>query len=598
MATTFLQSDAANRPPAELHDPYTDLRAPARLLIISHDVVGQRMAGPGIRAWEIARVLAAQQPVTLIAPQPIDRQSQTFTCGSYVWGDAASLAVWLRRADVVLANGFVLLGHPELARIEQPLALDLYDPVFLENLELFRTAPDQQRVAQYERDCALLDEQLGAGDFFLCATERQRDLYIGALLLRGRITPALVDGDRQLRALIDVVPFGLPSDPPHKRAAVLRGALPGIGDDDALLLWTGGLWDWMDPLTLVDAMPRVVAHRPDVRLVFLAGRHPGAVAEMRAPQIARERAHSLGLLDRSIFFYEQWVPYEQRADVLLDADVAVSLHHQHLETQYAAVRSRFLDHLWAGLPSLVSDGDAAAALVRTHDLGVIVAPQDVGGVAQALCDLLDDQLRRAGYAANARRLAQQFTWTQTLAPLMRFCRRPTVTRPASARPSEQHFSQRAEIVMNDEQQPIRQMEQHWQLGTPLQQGGLVSRLVERLMLRALGPLLAQQREFNAATIKLAYSLFPQIQALDAHRNTLNTQMNALMAQVVALHSSIHTLGEFDGDLNDRLMRLTYTVQLLDDAVAEADRVQVDLAAQFATLHDGATDLHYEAGGHE
>jgi glycosyltransferase involved in cell wall biosynthesis len=597
MATTFLQSDAANRPHADLHHPGTDVQAPARLLIISHDVVGQRMAGPGIRAWEIACVLAAQQPVTLIAPQPIDRQSQSFACGSYAWGDAASLAVWLRHADVVLANGFVLLGHPELARIAQPLALDLYDPVLLENLELFRTAPEQQRVAQYERDRALLDEQLGAGDFFLCATERQRDLYIGALLLRGRITPAQVDRDRQLRALIDVVPFGLQADPPHKRKAVLRGVLPGIGDDDALLLWTGGLWDWMDPLTLVDAMPRVVEHRPDVRLVFLAGRHPGAVAEMRAPRIARERAFALGLLDRAIFFYDQWVPYEQRADVLLDADVAVSLHHQHLETHYAAVRSRFLDHLWAGLPSLVSDGDAAAELVRTHDLGVVVAPQDVGGVALALCELLDDPQRRAGYAANASRLARQYTWAQTLAPLMRFCRRPTVTRPASARPTQQS-SQRAETVMHDEQQPIRQMEQHWQLGTPARQGGLLTRIVERLALRALAPLLAQQREFNAATIKLAYSLFPQIQALDAHRNTLNTQMNALMAQVVALHASIHVLGEFDGDLNDRLTRLIYTVQLLDDAVAEADRVQVDLAAQFATLHDGATDLHYEAGGHE
>jgi hypothetical protein len=246
----------------------------------------------------------------------------------------------------------------------------------------------------------------------------------------------------------------------------------------------------------------------------------------------------------------------------------------------------------------VSDGDAAADLVRTHELGLVVAPQDVGGVALGLCELLDDPQRRAGYAANARQLAQQFTWAQTLAPLMRFCRNPTVTRPAGARPTEQHLSQRAETGMHDEQQPIGQMEQHWQLGSPTQRGGRLSQFIERLALRALGPQLAQQREFNAATIKLAYTLFPQLQALDAHRHTLNTQMNALMAQVVALHNSIHTLGEFDGDLNDRLTRLTYTVQLLDDAVAEADRVQVDLAAQFATLHDGAIDLRYEAGGHE
>jgi len=48
------------------------------VLIISHDTVGSRMAGPGIRYWELARVVAAQQRVTLIAPQPIDRVSPAF----------------------------------------------------------------------------------------------------------------------------------------------------------------------------------------------------------------------------------------------------------------------------------------------------------------------------------------------------------------------------------------------------------------------------------------------------------------------------------------------------------------------------------------
>src|SRR5439155_18213251 len=210
-----------------------------------------------------------------------------------------------------------------------------------------------------------------------------------------------------------------------------------------------------------------------------------------------------------------------------------------LETTYAAVRSRFLDHLWAGLPSVVSAGDAAAALVRAHELGAVVAPQDVRGVAQTVCDLLDDRLRRANCAANARQLARQFTWAQTLDPLVRFCQHPAVTRPGGARAVEQQRSQEEDTAMHDEQQQvIRQMEQHWQLGTPLRQGGLLSRIVERLVLRALGPLLAQQREFNAATVKLVYTLLPQ--------------MNALMAQIVRL-------GEFDGELNDRLLRLTYTV---------------------------------------
>lgn len=44
----------------------------AHILILSHDVIGTRMAGTGIRYWELAHALAATQPVVLLAPQPPD----------------------------------------------------------------------------------------------------------------------------------------------------------------------------------------------------------------------------------------------------------------------------------------------------------------------------------------------------------------------------------------------------------------------------------------------------------------------------------------------------------------------------------------------
>jgi glycosyltransferase involved in cell wall biosynthesis len=394
------------------------------VLIISHDVIGARMAGPGIRYWEMARVLAAQQPVSLVSPGLIDVHLPGVHCGSYTPGDAASLAPWCAAADMVIANGPLLYVHPELADIEQPLVLDLYDPVVLENLELFRTIEPAQRQAQFEQDRAMLMQQLAAGDFLLCATERQRDLYLGALLMQGRITPAYADSDPQLRGLIDVAGFGLPAEPPVKQHPALRGVVPGIGADDIVLLWTGGLWDWLDPLTLIHAMPRVVEQVPHVRLVFLAGKHPGTIQPMRMPDEARALADALGLRGTHIFFYEQWVPYDERADFLLEADIAVSLHRNHLETAYAAVRSRFLDHLWAGLPSIVSTGDAAADLVRMHNLGYNVAPEDVDATADALCHLARNAQVRQQCAAQARQIAQFWTWECTLGPLARFCRAP------------------------------------------------------------------------------------------------------------------------------------------------------------------------------
>lgn len=77
-----------------------------RLLIISHDVVGQRMAGPGIRAWELARVLAIHAEVTLLAPQPIDLTAPGVRTGHFAMGNSDALAEYLRQADVVWQTAF------------------------------------------------------------------------------------------------------------------------------------------------------------------------------------------------------------------------------------------------------------------------------------------------------------------------------------------------------------------------------------------------------------------------------------------------------------------------------------------------------------
>lgn len=495
-----------------------------KLLIISHDVIGTRMAGPGIRAWEAAHVLCQQQPVTLIAPQPIDRSPEGFAIGSYSWGDAASLALWLADADVVFANGFVLRAHPELASFARPLALDLYDPVILEALEAERSLAADQRAARHAIQRDLLRRQLLCGDFLCCATERQRDLYIGALTLSGRLDPALSDADPTLRTLIDVVPFGLSNTQPAQKQHALRGRLPGIAHDDQIILWTGGMWDWLDPLSLVEAMPAVITRCPNVRLVFLAGKHPGPVAAMRAPMQTRQRADALGLTNRHVFFYDDWVPYAQRADVLLDADLAVSLHYNHLETSYAAVRSRFLDHLWAGLASIVSAGDSAAELVEKHQLGLVVPVADSAAIAAAIIELLENQQRRHACGQRAAALAASFTWEQVLRPLAHFCLHPLITRkqleeapqaPQTVIAAPQAAPSARQAALEQDylafKQQLAQLHQLWQvrpqaLDSAIPLLGRAKQTANSLTEWYLQPIIEQQNAFNAATARAIQAL--------------------------------------------------------------------------------------------
>ncbi len=128
----------------------------------------------------------------------------------------------------------------------------------------------------------MLNEQLRRGDFFLCASDKQRDFWLGQLAAVGRINPATYDGDENLEDLLAVVPFGVTDEPPRHTRPVLRGVVPGIGDDDKVILWGGGIYNWFDPLTLLRAVDKLRRRMPEVRLYFLGLKHPNPhVGEMR-----------------------------------------------------------------------------------------------------------------------------------------------------------------------------------------------------------------------------------------------------------------------------------------------------------------------------
>ena len=90
-----------------------------------------------------------------------------------------------------------------------------------------------------------------------------------------------------------------------------------------------------------------------------------------------------------MFFNEQWVAYDDRQNYLLEADIGVSTHFDHVETEFS-FRTRILDYLWAGLPIVTTDGDSFADLIARTPLGLTVPPEDVDALEAALYRLLDD----------------------------------------------------------------------------------------------------------------------------------------------------------------------------------------------------------------
>jgi len=305
----------------------------------------------------------------------------------------------------------------------------MYDPMHLELLEQGRdlsdSATDEQRELDLLGVTKVLNNQLLRGDFFLCASERQRHFWLGHLAALGRITPAVYDTDPTVRKLLAVAPFGLPGKPPHRTTSPIRGGIPGIGHADKVVLWAGGVYSWFDPLTLLHAVDRLSQRHKDVRLVFLGMRHPNPeVPDMDIGVQTRALGERLGLTGRHVFFNETWVPYTERQNWLLDADCGVTTHFDHVETTFA-FRTRVLDYLWTGLPIVTTDGDSFAELVRAEGLGVVVPAEDPDALAEALrTALYDEEFARAARDRIAV-VRERFTWDTVLAPLTSFCRNPT-----------------------------------------------------------------------------------------------------------------------------------------------------------------------------
>ena len=229
---------------------------------------------------------------------------------------------------------------------------------------------------------------------------------------------------RTFSALVMVVPFGVPAGPaPAGNRSVLSAAFPGVGADDVVLVWGGGLYEWFDPELLVLAVARILPDLPAVRLVFLGTRHP--VAGVRsAHAAAREAAVETGTLDRAVFFHEGWVPYDQRGRWLAAADLGVSTHHAHVETEFA-FRTRLLDYLWCGLPVVSTGGDDLADHLADRGAGIVVPPGDLDALVDAVRIAVTDATWRTDAGIRSAALGKEFTWDEVVRPLADFCAAPT-----------------------------------------------------------------------------------------------------------------------------------------------------------------------------
>jgi len=339
-----------------------------KVLIISHDKVGTQMAGPGIRYHYMAETLGRHFDVTLgffgpenVPDDAFERSYKVKHIDVHQFHEAFTatdivIALWISDAQIDFCN-----KHGKL------LIFDIYAPVPVENLAVkiysgqkMTEADDFEHMSQINDYRKFLEN----GDAFLYSNRRQVDFWLGYAFGAGQVSPTTFE-KRNVYEQFLKAPMGVNTDVDLSPGKPLyKGVLEGVAKDDIVMVWNGGIYNWYDAVTLVDAMKIVHSKNPKIKLIFPGIKHPNA--NMRKWQetidtVTRAKQHKL--VGKNIFFFDSWVPYHERLNFLTEADLGIYTHKLSIETEFSH-RTRVLDHILTLLPTVATKGDFFADLIE------------------------------------------------------------------------------------------------------------------------------------------------------------------------------------------------------------------------------------------
>lgn len=552
------------------------------VLIISHDRIADRMGGVGIRYYEIARALAQQGlSVTLAAP------AGSHLPHSYSGQERLRFETFATLADqhiqTLIQQHSHLIAYPDavwecrssLDRSNVFVIVDGYDITLFEQLEL--SAALQRGDGKWLQDhIERLRYVLHRGDFFVTATERQRDFWLGLLTLAGRVDLATYRADPSLRNLIDLVPYGVPADPPVHTRPVMRGVIQGIGEDDFVVLWGGGAWQWLDPVTLIQAAALVVQERPDIKFYFPGIEHPAPelVGTMPVQQEMVALSEQLGLKDRTVFFGD-WVDYADWQNYLLESDCGISLHRDHLESRFAA-RTRVMSYLWAGLPMILTRGDELAERLERQGTAILVPPGDIQGVAKAILDLARHNVRAESFDW----VRESFSWLVAVQPLIRKCQSNSSRHQNDViGDAKQHENGFKKLTTSLQSTPLQGLNPTLHLPQPhTSLSQVLFPVIRSAVLWYVESIAMQQTQLNSCFLSHIGQHESKLEQLQAQLSTLAVQT----AQFESMPSKLEQIQAQLSTLADRLVRLESW--LIETGVLLSDLIEQLVSAALQHNH--------------
>ncbi len=359
--------------------------------IVCPEPIGECMSGIGIRMLEMANFLSKTYDLILYVPKESIPIKTSFPIKGY---KKEAISEFLKDRDVAIVQ-----GEPANYLLSQNfkgyVIVDLYDPYPIEALSYDDKA--------FEFAFSSLSFQLKKGNFFLCANEKQRIFYLGALYLSKRLEPEIFQKDPEFKSLITIVPYGVPEEEPTFEENYFNFNEP--------VIFFGSFYDWYDVEILKEVLKELKNY---VDYHFVVTKH---LRTETTPQKNfnnfYEWSKKEGLLDKNIHIFN-WIPYKERTKAYFSSSLSLCLYPETFETELS-FRTRILDFLYGGLPVIALKGSEIEKFLSEEE-GAFFIEKDIDLIVKKTLEVL--KISREKRKEFSKKVRDKFSWNIVLKPLI------------------------------------------------------------------------------------------------------------------------------------------------------------------------------------
>ena len=200
---------------------------------------------------------------------------------------------------------------------------------------------------------------------------------------------------------IDLIPHGIPDLP------IATSSKDHLGVEGRSVILTFGLLSPDKGIEhVIDALPEIVAKRPEVVYIVLGATHPHVKARHGESyrHMLESRAARLGV-DGNIIFHDRFVSRSELVEFLAAADIYVTPYLKEEQ-----ITSGTLAYAVGTGKAVVSTPYRYARELLADGRGVLVPWKSADGIARAVLGLLDDDVERNAMQARAYAHGRAMTW--------------------------------------------------------------------------------------------------------------------------------------------------------------------------------------------